>query len=304
MTSAYAIETIGLTKRYGAAAPAVDDLNLRVSHGEIHGFVGPNGAGKTTTLRMLVGLIRPTAGVASVLGCSAGSPAALARVGAMIDEPAFYPFLSGRENLRILSLHAGVPACRVAEVLARVELAPRADDATSTYSMGMKQRLALAAALLKEPEVLILDEPTNGLDPAGIAEIRDLVRSLAREQRAVLLSSHLMNEVEQLCDRVSVVQHGHIVAEGTVDELRGQPELRVCAAPLDRARAIIQRLPFVETLRTEGGALVLGAPPERAAAINHCLVQSGVAVSELAPIRSSLEQVFLGLVEEGAPKHG
>jgi ABC-type multidrug transport system ATPase subunit len=304
MTAACAIETEGLTKRYGSAAPAVDRLDLHVRRGEIHGFVGPNGAGKTTTLRMLVGLARPTAGSARVLGQPAGSAAALARTGAMIEEPSFYPFLSGRTNLRLLADHAGVPPGRIAAVLARVELTPRAGDKVATYSTGMKQRLALAAALLKDPELLILDEPTNGLDPAGITEIRELVRGLAREGRTVLLSSHLMNEIEQICDRVSVIRRGRLVAEGTIDQLRGRPELRLRAEPLERARELVQALPFVESLRMADGGLVLATAPERAAAINRCLVRSGIAVSELTPVRSSLEAVFLGLVEEGEERAG
>lgn len=305
MTAACAIETDGLTKRYGSGA-AVDRLDLHVRRGEIHGFVGPNGADKTTTLRMLVGLARPTAGSARVLGQPVGSAAALARTGAMIEEPSFYPFLSGRTNLRLLAGHAGVPPSRIDAVLARVELVPRAGDKVATYSTGMKQRLALAAALLKDPELLILDEPTNGLDPAGIAEIRELVRGLAREGRTVLLSSHLMNEIEQICVRVSVIRHGRLVAEGTVDQLRGQPELRLRAEPLERAHALVQAMPFVEALRVADGALVLATAPERAAAINRCLVRSGVEVSELTPVRSSLETVFLGLMgpAEGAQGHG
>jgi len=296
MTALCAIETEGLTKRYGSGSAAVDRLDLHVRRGEIHGFVGPNGAGKTTTLRMLVGLARPTAGSARVLGQPAGSAAALACTGAMIEEPAFYPFLSGRTNLRLLAGHAGVPMSRIDAVLARVELTPRGADKVATYSTGMKQRLALAAALLKDPELLILDEPTNGLDPAGIAEIRELVRGLAREGRTVLLSSHLMNEIEQICDRVSVIQRGRLVTEGSIDELRGRPELRLRADPLERARELVRALPFVESLRTADGALVLAAAPERAAAINRCLVRCGIEVSELAPVRSSLEAVFLDLV--------
>ncbi len=304
MAAACAIETNGLTKRYGPAVPAVDRLDLHVRRGEVHGFVGPNGAGKTTTLRMLVGLARPTAGSARVLGHPAGSAAALARTGAMIEEPSFYPFLSGRTNLRIVADHAGVPPGRIEAVLARVELTPRAGDRAATYSTGMKQRLALAAALLKDPELLILDEPTNGLDPAGIAEIRELVRGLAREGRTVLLSSHLMNEIEQICDRVSVIRRGRLVAEGGVDQLRGKPELRLRAEPLERARELVQALPFVESLRSADGALVLAIEPERAAAINRCLVRNGIAVSELTPVRSSLEAVFLGLVDEGGERNG
>ncbi|HTE60937.1 MAG TPA: ATP-binding cassette domain-containing protein, partial [Solirubrobacteraceae bacterium] len=192
MTSNLVIETRGLTKRYGDAIVAVDDLELRVRRGEVYGFLGPNGAGKTTTLRMLLGLVRPTSGTAAVLGAPPGSPEGLARIGALVEAPAFYPYLSGRDNLRVLAGYAGVPEDRVEAVLDEVRLSDRAADRSSTYSLGMKQRLGVAAALLKDPELLILDEPTNGLDPGGMAEMRAFIRSLGEGGRTVVLSSHLM----------------------------------------------------------------------------------------------------------------
>ncbi|HEX5617550.1 MAG TPA: ATP-binding cassette domain-containing protein, partial [Solirubrobacteraceae bacterium] len=209
------IETSALTKRYGETV-AVDRLDLRVRRGEVYGFLGPNGAGKSTTLRMLLGLVRPTSGAVTVLGGRPGTPAALSRVGAMIEGPAFYPFLSGRDNLRVLARYAGAPESRIGAVLAEVDLEDRAGDRVAAYSMGMKQRLGIAAALLKDPELLLLDEPTNGLDPAGMAEMRDFIRSLGAGGRTVLLSSHLMGEVELVCDRVGVIRAGSLVAEGTV----------------------------------------------------------------------------------------
>ena len=190
--------------------------------GEVYGFLGPNGAGKTTTLRMLLGLVRPTSGTAAVLGEAPGTPGGLARIGSMVEAPAFYPYLSGRDNLRVLARHAGVGEERVDAVLAQVDLSARADDRAATYSLGMKQRLGVAAALLKDPELLILDEPTNGLDPAGMAEMRAFIRSLGDGGRTVVLSSHLMGEVEQVSDRVGVIRDGSLVAEGTVEELRGR----------------------------------------------------------------------------------
>lgn len=196
------IATDRLTKRYGERILAVDELNLRVPRGEVYGFVGPNGAGKTSTLKMLAGLIRPSSGTARILGHLPGSREAMAHVGAMIEAPAFYPYLSGLDNLRFMALHAGVPHARIADTLAQAGLSSRADDHFATYSTGMKQRLGLAAALLKDPDVLILDEPTSGLDPEGIAEMRALIRSLGQGRRTVFLSSHLMMEVEQICDRV------------------------------------------------------------------------------------------------------
>src|SRR5688500_12157338 len=207
------IETRALTKRYGDAVVAVDGLDLRVRRGEVYGFLGPNGAGKTTTLRMLLGLVRPTSGQATVLGARPGAPSGLARVGALVEAPAFYPYLSGRDNLQVLAGHAGVPRARIDAVLAEVALAGRGGDRTATYSLGMKQRLGVAAALLKDPELLILDEPTNGLDPAGMAEMRELIRSLGEGGRTVVLSSHLMGEVEQVSDRVGVIRAGTLVAD-------------------------------------------------------------------------------------------
>ena len=195
-TDELVIDARNLTKRYGERIVAVDRLTLRVRSGEIYGFLGPNGAGKTTTLRMLVGLIRPTSGEMTVLGEAPGTASGLRRIGTMIETPAFYPFLSGRDNLRVLARYAGIAEERIEPVLAEVELSERAGDAFGTYSLGMKQRLGVAAALLKDPELLILDEPTNGLDPAGMAEMRELIRGLGKGGRTVLLSSHLMTEVE------------------------------------------------------------------------------------------------------------
>jgi ABC-type multidrug transport system ATPase subunit len=292
------VETTGLSKRYDERIVAVDNLNLRVRLGEVYGFLGPNGAGKTTTLRMLLGLARPTSGSAIVAGASPGSPDGLSRIGAMIEAPAFYPFLSGRDNLRVLAKHAGVPETRIETALDQVDLATRADDRFSTYSQGMKQRLGLAAALFKDPELLILDEPTNGLDPAGMAEMRSLIRSLGQGQRTVLLSSHLLGEVEQICDRVGVIRSGKIVAEGTVEELRGRDTLRVRAEPLTAARELVASLPIVEQVAVSDEALRITTGPAEAAAINRALVDAGFAVSELHWERPPLEEVFLELTQE------
>jgi ABC-2 type transport system ATP-binding protein len=286
------IETEALTKRYGMTA-AVDGLALRVRRGEVYGFLGPNGAGKTTTLRMLLGLVRPSAGRATVLGAPAGSR--LAGIGAMVEAPAFYPYLSGRDNLRVLAGHAGVARERVDVVLDEVHLLDRAGDRVSGYSLGMKQRLGVAAALLKDPELLILDEPTNGLDPAGMAEMRALIRSLGQGERTVVLSSHLMGEVEQISDRVGVIRSGRLVAEGTVGELRGRAGLRVRAQPLEEARTLLAGFPGVERVAQRDGALTVTADPGLAADLNRALVSAGMAVSELATEQSSLEDVFFEL---------
>ena len=291
------VETRGLTKRYGERIVAVDNLNLHIRRGEVYGFLGPNGAGKTTTLRMLLGLIRPTSGVARVLGEAPGSPESLARVGALVESPAFYPYLSGRDNLRVVARYSGAPKGRIEEALDQVEMTARAGDKFKTYSLGMKQRLGVAAALVKDPELLILDEPTNGLDPAGMADMRALIRGLGRGERTVLLSSHLLGEVQQICDRVGVIRRGKLVAEGTVEELRGEVSLLVRARPLDRARDLVGRLVGPERVREVDGALQVETEPANAARLNHELVGAGLDVSELRPVERSLEDVFLELTE-------
>ena len=238
----YVIQTTDLTKRYGQNIMAVDSLSIRVKRGEVYGFVGPNGAGKTTTLRMLLGLVRPTSGACEMLGEKPGTPEALARIGALVETPAFYPYLSGRDNLKVLARHAGASYSRIDPVLEEVELTKRADDRFKTYSLGMKQRLGMAAALLKDPELLILDEPTNGLDPAGMAEMRQLIRNLGQGNRTVFLSSHLMSELEQICDRVGVVKDGKLVTEATLEELRHGTRIKLRAAPLAKARELLEAL--------------------------------------------------------------
>jgi ABC-2 type transport system ATP-binding protein len=296
----FVIETRDLGKRYSERIVAVDQLVMRVRRGEVYGFLGPNGAGKTTTLRMLLGLIRPTSGSALVLGRAPGSSDGLARIGALIETPSFYPFLSGRDNLRVLARHAGVSETRIEPALAEVDLAARAGDRFQTYSLGMKQRLGIAAALLKDPELLILDEPTNGMDPAGMAEMRTFIRSLGRGTRTVLLSSHLMTEVEQICDRVGVISRGRLVGEGTVDELRGGETLWLRAEPLDEAERVVRALRGIEQVARIDGGLRVAADSAAAPAIIRALVEAGIAVSELRPERASLEKVFLELTEEAA----
>jgi len=288
------VETSGLRKRYGSIT-AVRDLNISVRRGEVYGFLGPNGAGKTTTLRMLLGLIKPSSGTAKVLGKEPGSPLGLQGIGALVESPAFYPYLSGRDNLRVMARYCGVPHERVAEVLGQVELAGRSKDKFKKYSLGMKQRLGVAAALLKDPELLILDEPTNGLDPKGMADMRTLIRRVGHGERTVLLSSHLLGEVEQVCDRVGVIHKGELLIEGTVEELRGGGGILVKVEPIDEARKIAADLAWVEGARIEDGMLVLDTDPENAAEINAHLVSAGLRVSELRPVARSLEDAFLEL---------
>jgi ABC-type multidrug transport system ATPase subunit len=276
----------------------VDRVSLTVRRGEVYGFLGPNGAGKTTTMRMLLGLIRPTSGVASVLGRSPGNPESLARVGALVESPAFYPYLSGRDNLRVIARCAGVPKRRIEETLDLVDLTDRARDKFATYSLGMKQRLGVAAALLKDPELLILDEPTNGLDPAGMADMRDLIRRLGSGEHTVLLSSHLLGEVEQICDRVGVISRGRLIAESTVEELRGKGALLVGAKPLDRARECVEQLLGAERVEVLDGTLRLDADLAVAGHINRELVGAGVEVTELRRAERTLEEVFLEMTDQ------
>jgi ABC-2 type transport system ATP-binding protein len=296
------IETRMLSKRYGEAIVAVDDLELRVRRGEVYGFLGPNGAGKTTTLRMLLGLVRPTSGEAAVLGAPPGAPEGLARIGSMVEAPAFYPYLSGRDNLRVLARYAGIEDGRVEAVLDEVDLRDRAADRSATYSLGMKQRLGVAAALLKDPELLILDEPTNGLDPAGMADMREFIRALGKGGRTVVLSSHLMGEVEQVTDRVGVIRAGSLVAEGTVEELRGRAGLRVRAEPLAEAARLVGGLPGVDGVTSADGLLDVTVDTAQAPAINRLLVEAGIAVSELYAQKASLEDVFLELTATGGER--
>ncbi|MDQ6713096.1 MAG: ABC transporter ATP-binding protein [Candidatus Dormibacteraeota bacterium] len=287
------VETKGLGKRYGGTVLAVDNLELRVRRGEVYGFLGPNGAGKTTTLKMLLGLVRPTAGSATVVGHPAGAGEGLKHIGAIVESPAFYPYLSGRDNLTVMADYSRVASSRIDAALDEVQLANRARDKFATYSLGMKQRLGIAAALLKEPDLLILDEPTNGLDPAGMVEIRALIKELGRGQRTVLLSSHLLGEVEQICDRVGVIQKGKLVTEGTVEELRGDVTLLVRAQPLSQAGETLERLLGRDAVSIEDGVFRLKVDSSRAAEITRTLVAAGVEVIEVRRSERSLEEAFL-----------
>jgi ABC-type multidrug transport system ATPase subunit len=290
-TGAPLVEVTGLTKRYGDTL-AVDGVDLMVLPGEVYGFLGPNGAGKTTTLRILTGLIAPTSGDVRVLGGAPGQPDVLGRTGSLIESPAFYPYLSGLDNLRLLAEYAEVPRRKVDEVLELVDLAGRAKDRFSAYSLGMKQRLGVAAALLKDPELVILDEPTNGLDPAGMRDMRRLIRELGSGGRTVLLSSHLLGEVQQICDRVGIINSGRMVAEHNVEELRGEQELVVRAAPREQAMSVLTSFgpvhQYDDTLRVQ-------VDPERAAEVNRVLVEAGIAVSELRSSERALEDIFFEL---------
>ena len=291
------VETHGLTRRFGNLL-AVDSVNLTVRRGEVYGFLGPNGAGKTTTLRMLLGLIRPTAGTALVAGHPPGSRAGLRAIGSMIEAATFYPYLSGRANLQVMADYAGVPQARVDQALDVVDLAGRGRRRFGAYSMGMKQRLGVAAALLKEPDLLILDEPTNGLDPRGVVEMRTLIRELASEGHTVMLSSHQLTEVEQICDRVGVIRHGRLAVETTVAQLRGDARLLVRATPPDVAMAALSTFVGPAAIQRVDGAFHVAVDPGRAAEVTAALAGAGVQVSEVRPVEHSLEDVFLRLVSE------
>ncbi len=292
----YVIQTTGLSKRYGPSLMAVDGLTMKVRRGEVYGFVGPNGAGKTTTLRMLLGLVRPSSGTCEVLGDRPGKPQTLARLGALVEMPAFYPYLSGRDNLKIMARHAGIDYSRIDPVLDEVELTKRGGDRFKTYSLGMKQRLGMAAALLKDPELLILDEPTNGLDPAGMAEMRHLIRGLGQGNRTVLLSSHLMGELEQICDRVGVVKDGKIVTEGALGDLRRGVRIKLKVEPVGKARELLEAMAGIGKIETsDSNVIMVEADTSRSAQINRELVSAGIEVSEVCTVTHSLESVFLSL---------
>jgi ABC-2 type transport system ATP-binding protein len=295
MAAEKVVVTSGLTKHYGGII-AVQSLDLNVFRGEVYGFLGPNGAGKTTTLRMLLGLIRPTSGSATVMNAQPGTPHSLVKVGAIVETPAFYPYLSGYDNLRFVAGLCGAPSSRIGSALDQVELTPRAKHKFSTYSMGMKQRLGVAAALLKEPELLILDEPTNGLDPQGMADMRNLIIQLGQGNRTVLISSHLLNEVELMCSRVGVIQKGRLVAEGTIEELRGAAQLTIRADPIERARALLETEVGAQNVTAHAdGTISLKVDLQRTADLNRTLVQAGLAVTELRATTQSLEEVFMEL---------
>jgi ABC-2 type transport system ATP-binding protein len=300
----WAVETSGLTKRFGANV-AVDGVELRVPRGSAFGYLGPNGAGKTTLIRTLLGLTRADGGTMSLLGAPvpAQRSEALARVGAIVDEPRFHPHLTGRQNLRLLAAARGGDAgTRIAPSMARVGLAERADDRVASYSMGMRQRLGVAACLLADPELLILDEPMNGLDPAGMHEMREMIAALAGEGRTVVLSSHLLDEVERSCDAVAIVDHGRVIRQGPIDELirgAGAMVVRVdCAEPARAAQLIDQAGIAAGTSLTDTGLTVTlpaGASRELVADINRRLVRADIDVYGLHETRASLEDWFLSV---------
>jgi ABC-type multidrug transport system ATPase subunit len=302
-----AIETHGLTKSFGRQA-AVSDLALAVPRGSVFGFLGPNGSGKTTTIRMLLGLASATAGSIAVLGREIPGFAAevLPRVGALVEGPAFYPFLSGRDNLRRLDTadrHApsSTRSARVDAALDRVGLGHAAGKKAHAYSLGMKQRLGLANALLTPRDLLVLDEPTNGLDPQGTREVRTLIRSLADEGTTVFVSSHLLAEVEQVCSHIAVMSAGRLVAQGSLDDLRAQGTARVIVRTPDRedARRVLASLGLEPDDNRDDTVSAELSPAVAAEAVTEALVRAGVRVRGLAVQGASLEDRFVALTGEG-----
>jgi ABC-2 type transport system ATP-binding protein len=302
------IEVEALRKEYrrvrGGRTLAVDGLDMAVPQGGVFGFLGPNGAGKTTTIRCLLGLIRPSTGRCTLLGADAGGALAsvITRVGSIVETPALYPRFSGRLNLELLGRLQGIGSHAVDAVLDQVGLADRAGDQVRTYSLGMKQRLGIAAALLKDPELLILDEPANGLDPAGIKEVRDLVRRLGNEGRTVFVSSHQLAEVQQMCDRVAILSRGRLVASGRVAEVlaRGRREaLIVKLRELEEGLGALRAAGLEASM--DDGMLRVHLPATEGARVTEILASRGMFVSELRPEEVSLEDVFLELTRGPSP---
>jgi ABC-2 type transport system ATP-binding protein len=300
-----AIEVHGLLKtyrrRFRKDTIAVAGIDLDVPTGVVYGFLGPNGSGKTTTIRCLLGLVRPDHGECRILGANVRNELArvIRRVGSIVETPAFFPGFSGRRNLELLAEAGGLSRSAVPPVLERVGLGARGDDRFRTYSLGMKQRLGLAAALMKDPEVLVLDEPANGLDPAGLKEVRDLLRSLADEGRTVFLSSHLLGEVQAICDSVAILARGKCIAEGPVHEVlsvRGGNALVVRAPKIRDAKRILDAAGYSATSRGDRSLRVIAAA-DQAGAVTKTLADKGIYLTELRPDEVSLEAVFLELTE-------
>jgi ABC-2 type transport system ATP-binding protein len=308
---AAAVATVGLTKRFGSQL-AVSGINLAVPRGSVYGFLGPNGSGKTTTIRMLLGLIQPTGGSQQLLGVGmpAGANAVLPRVGSLVEGPAFYPQLSGRANLARLdaadrTASRRTAAARIEAALNRVGLLAAAGKRYRAYSLGMKQRLAIAAGLLQPRELLILDEPTNGLDPQGTREVRALIREIAADGTTVFVSSHLLAEVEQICSHVGVMRAGELVFQGTLEQMRGRgtPRILVRTGESERAAQVLAGLGLADVMVTgrEVTAQLGGQAPETVCVE---LVHAGVPVAGLDTPRASLEDLFVELTGEGFDVNG
>ena len=309
-----AIEAVGLTKQYhGRRGPirALDGLDLEVPEGGVFGFLGANGAGKTTTIRAAIGQLRLTKGAMRVLGATVPEklPTVIDRIGALVEQPSFFPGFSGLRNLQLLARSRSIPLSRVDDALHTVGLADRADSRFSTYSLGMKQRLGVAAVLLKDPELLILDEPANGLDPQGILEMRTLLRELAGQGRTIFVSSHILSEIQQTCDRVAIVAHGRTITSGTVTALlQGAVSRFRVAVPGGEsehaaAAQVLSNAGFRGTT-DDRGRLVVEVTTDRAHEVTRALSIASIYISELSPIERTLEDAFLELTHEDRPDIG
>jgi ABC-2 type transport system ATP-binding protein len=296
----YVVETHGLTKRFGDRT-VVRDVDLQVPRGVAFGYLGPNGAGKTTLIRMLLGLTHPNGGTMTLRGLPvpARRAEALSRVGAIVDEPRFHGHLTGTENLAVVAAARGRETfARIPATLERVGLVHRAGDRVKTYSMGMRQRLGIARCLLADPELLILDEPMNGLDPAGILDFRNLIRALVGEGRTVVLSSHILDEVEKTCDHVAIVDRGEIVTMGPLADLQGEgkPRVLIGVDGTTAALEILAAVPGVSDVESENGVIQASvSDPDVIPELNRRLVQAGLPVRRLEPVRASLEERFLAI---------
>jgi len=299
------IEVEGLRKEYrrlrGGRTVAVDGLDLSVPVGGVFGFLGPNGAGKTTTIRCLLGLVRPSAGRLSLLGADVphALPSVIGRVGSIVEAPAMFPRFSGRRNLEILARIHGEGDAAIDTSLARVGLTDRAKDPVRTYSLGMKQRLAIAATLLRDPSLLILDEPANGLDPAGIVEVRELIRSLGAEGRTIFVSSHILSEIQQTADHVAIVAKGRLITSGPVDDVLatgGATGLIVRLGDLGAGQRALEAAGLAVV--RAGDALRVDTPPDRAETVSRALAEAGLYLTELRPDQVDLETVFLELTKD------
>lgn len=302
-----AVSIRGLRKVYAGLRSeptvAVADLDLDIPVGGVFGFLGPNGAGKTTTIRCALGLVRPTAGEVRLLGVDVGSQLVevMDRVGGLVESPKFFPTFSGRQNLELLAAVRGVATGRVDQVLGEVGLSGRADDRLASYSLGMKQRLAVASTLLKEPDLLILDEPANGLDPAGIKEMRELIRRYGESGATVFVSSHQLSEVQQMCDSVAIINHGRLVTAGRVEDVLAAPSVPLVVTIADAVAAadVLRSGGWAVEPGAVGGELMVSAGPEDAQKVTKALADAGLYLSGLREDRRTLEAVFLELTGDG-----
>ena len=297
------LEVRGLTKRFGSTV-AVDDLDMTIRRGEVLGFLGPNGSGKSTTVSMVLGLVTPTEGSIHIMGQSlADDPSLVSRhVGAIIENPAFYPYLTGRDNLRAQAkMVGGVPESRIDELLRLVNMEGRADGKYKTFSLGMKQRIGIASTLLTNPALVILDEPTNGLDPAGQREIRSIIPRLAEQGHSVLLASHMLHEVEQVSDQVVIIRRGKKLTEGSVNELlrpEGYYDVQIEERDLEQAATVLRRVSGVESVSVIKDRLTVKAGEDLGPAISRSLADAGLYASQITRTRSTLEDVFFELTAE------